>query len=671
MSRVLGAEQAAGSWEDQLLAQYHQHMTRLPLGLPATRYRQAGARRLLQRLAGRDWHSPDIAPDLCHLDRYESGFVTFLLLFGYLRPGYDYLFSRKFTGMVREAPFSPLGDAVEAVARCGRALGFGKRHIEAFIPLVVLRLLIQTGKPLQRITTQDLEAFRQAAARYAATGGQPQQRHYTISLHAVENILYYLGVLNRPAVHRSARRTPWAERLAGLPQAGFRRTMTAYLEKLSTTHRYSTVLGYCRSFRLLARFLAGHAPEVSEVSELDRKRHIEPWLLWNAQRVRTVQGGQTRPIGQEDKKTAVVDVRCFLDQIAEWGWPESPPHRLLFNGDIPKLDYALPRYIPQEQEWRIMAAVRTLDDPLQQYALLILRATGLRIGELVDLELDCVHHVPGKGAWLKVPLGKLHTERMVPLDDDTLGLFDAVAQLRGSQKPLPHPLTGAPTEFLFVRRGKRVSREFIRDGLAKAVKRAGLVDQDGNPLRITPHQLRHTYATSLVNAGVSLQVLMHLLGHVTMEMSLRYGHLFDSTVRTQYDQALEKVKQRYTTEAFTLQAVASEASGGEAASSDTGWIENHQLKTRLAHGYCLRPLSQQACPYANICEQCPSFSPLPKSRATIEQQLHDARLLAKDAGARGWDSEVHRHRALVSRLESLLATLPETRKERRRCKNTN
>lgn len=49
---------------------------------------------------------------------------------------------------------------------------------------------------------------------------------------------------------------------------------------------------------------------------------------------------------------------------------------------------------------------------------------------------------------------------------------------------------------------------------------------------VTPHQLRHTYATALVNAGVSLQALMAILGHVSAEMSLRYGHLFDTTVRT-------------------------------------------------------------------------------------------------------------------------------------------
>jgi len=59
---------------------------------------------------------------------------------------------------------------------------------------------------------------------------------------------------------------------------------------------------------------------------------------------------------------------------------------------------------------------------------------------------------------------------------------------------------------------------------------------------VTSHQLRHTYATALVNAGVSLQALMALLGHSSAEISLRYGRLFDATVRQEYERALDLAK---------------------------------------------------------------------------------------------------------------------------------
>jgi len=85
------------------------------------------------------------------------------------------------------------------------------------------------------------------------------------------------------------------------------------------------------------------------------------------------------------------------------------------------------------------------DSPNRLYAdaLLLLRETGLRIGELCDLELDCVHEIPGQGAWMKVPLGKLLTERMVPIDEETVELIDRIAIERSPGRPLRHPRSGS------------------------------------------------------------------------------------------------------------------------------------------------------------------------------------------------------------------------------------
>jgi len=91
-----------------------------------------------------------------------------------------------------------------------------------------------------------------------------------------------------------------------------------------------------------------------------------------------------------------------------------------------------------------------------------LRATGMRIGELLDLELDCVHEVPGAGAWLKVPLGKLDTERMVPIDEETLALLDEITGHRSPGRPLPHPRTGKLADFLLTHQGRRVSACTLR-----------------------------------------------------------------------------------------------------------------------------------------------------------------------------------------------------------------
>ena len=245
-------------------------------------------------------------------------------------------------------------------------------------------------------------------------------------------------------------------------------------------------------------------------------------------------------------------------------------------------------------------------------------------------------------------MGKLHTERMVPVSDETVALFDAVIEHRGAIRPLPHPETGHPADFLLVRRGHRIGGTYIRQGLARAVRAAGLLDAEGKPLAITPHQLRHTFATTLINGGITLQALMRLLGHGSAEMSLRYGHLFDTTVRQQYDDALAQMKRQYSP------AMTASPSARAAHEPDEHWIEAPRLKTRLAHGYCQIDTTHSPCPQANVCERCPAFIPLPEAREAIQHQLHDVRLLMRDAQARGWAEEIKRHRDLAERLQRFL-----------------
>lgn len=143
-----------------------------------------------------------------------------------------------------------------------------------------------------------------------------------------------------------------------------------------------------------------------------------------------------------------------------------------------------------------------------------------------------------------MPPGKLNTERVVPLDEPTLTAFDEWTARRGPHRAPPPPRDGRLTDFLFVAAGRRLFTKRIRQGLFDAAAAAGLTDTDGQPLRPTPHQLRHTFATSLVNGGMSLQALMALLGHVTPEMTMRLAALADTTVRTAYDEAMTKLRGR-------------------------------------------------------------------------------------------------------------------------------
>lgn len=566
-------------------------------------------------------------------------FLTFLMVSRRLQPGYDYLLSRKFSSLWRDVGGSALESDLQRFMMAARVQGFSARVVSAVASQVICRLLIGTGRTLDELTGEDFDELTAACIAREDRTGQGW-RHYQDSMPAARQILFHLGILAEPA--SSSNWLPTAERLTRVPEP-MRGTLTRYLDRKTVTCVPATVSGITTRLAHFGRIVSELDPDLTSLAELDRGQHIEPYLIAVSRTVNSKSGGALSAAEQARRIQAVAN---FLSEITEWGWPDAPSRRLLFRSDVPRLPRPLPRYLPPDADRRLATQLTISSNRLAADALLLQRACGLRIGELLDLELDCVHESPGNGSWLKVPLGKLKTERMVPLDDDTLDLLDRISTTRSPGRPLPHPRTGRPADFLFTHHGRRLSQNAIRAELSHAAEAAGL-----GPL--TPHQLRHTYATALVNAGVSLQALMALLGHSSAEMSLRYGHLFDSTVRTEYERALDLAKAHIgpmntgRTDTGRWNLPLTDISHGD-------WRETPTIKARMAGGYCLRAPAQETCPYTNICEHCPSYRTDDTHIPVLEAQRADAEVLARDADARGWASEADRHRKLIERLDALI-----------------
>jgi integrase len=515
-------------------------------------------------------------------------------------------------------------------------LGFTERTRVAVGSQVVGRLLIQTGRGLGQLTGPDLDELL-AACRQRQDADGIGLRHYQRAVHTTRRVLFHLGVLDAAPVNATTLlRQSFTERMREATPA-LRPSLVAYLDRLTATHSRSTVTGAASRLNNFAAHLARIDPGLPGLGALDRRAHIETYLTATAAAVNSRTG---TPLSTAERRARVLAVHCLLNDIAEWGWPEAPSRRLVFRSDIPKLPRPLPRYLTPDLDRRLTTALQGSRDRLAADALLLARATGLRVGELVDLELDCVHEIPGQGAWLKVPLGKLATERMVPLDEETVALIDRICTHRSPGRPLPHPRTARPTEFLLTHHGRRVTVHQLRGVLTRVARDAGLP-------HTTPHQLRHTYATALVNAGVSLQSLMALLGHVSATMSLRYGRLFDATVKAEYERALTAAKAH-------LGSLPTEPPAGRTMLPIiTGdWKEAPAVKARLAGGFCVRAQVQGPCAYANICEHCPNFRTDAGYLPVLAAQRADAETLARDAEARGWGSEADRHRRLIQRLDA-------------------
>jgi integrase len=442
-------------------------------------YREAAAK-FLTRWPDPQAFSAEPLPARLAADAHTRPFITFLLLHDLLRPGYDYLVRRKFAALVELASGSRLEPDLAAFAAAAAELGFSPLTCQRATERVLARLLIQTGRGLRDLAVADLRELETAfQARARALGGSwANDRGF---LHAAWAVLYHLGVVEiTPPNRRRRDHLDRSHHFGGVP-AWLATRLQDYTERLIGTHAACTIDGIAIRLAHFGRHLAQRDPTLTSLAGLDRHKHIETYLAAVATATR-LHGGQ--PISVGEQRSRIITLGRFLADITEWGWPDAPARRLVFPRDIPRAPRVLPRYLPPDADRRITEALADSPNRLFADALLLGRATGLRVGELVTLELDCVHEVPGAGAWLKVPLGKLDSERMVPLDEEALGIVDRIVEERSPGRPLPHPKTGRPAEFLLTHHCKRVSTQALRDELARAARAAGLG-------HATPHQLRH------------------------------------------------------------------------------------------------------------------------------------------------------------------------------------
>jgi site-specific recombinase XerD len=636
-----------------LLIAYAEAVAQLPINPDAKRLRRNAATRLLTihpRLV--EWMARPTPARLADLKRIGAWpFLTWCFVEGSLRPDLDLLVAKN-PGDLYQEWTSRHPDDVARIVGVAEQFGWSSTWTSDVSRGGLSLLCLTAGKTLNELTDDDFDDFARSLAE-APSAGHHTWTHNSARVFSLHQACYELRLCQRPPRKARPGKATLAQHMQAIPQPDIREVALRYLTSVATTLRPNTVELRADSLITFAEFLASHYPQVRSLRQLTRK-HMEDFLTYNHGRPWRGRVARDQPVSPTVSKRTVIDLRCFFDDVTLWGWAERPPGRLLLASDIPRLDKPLPRALAPDVDRDLMAAVNQLKDPFARIGLILLRGTGIRLGELLDLELDCVWDSSSHGSWLKVPLGKLGTERTVPLDATTLSALDEWMALRGPQRALPHPRLSRLADFLFVERGRRLSAYRLRHGLDDAATAAGLRGHDGQPLHVRPHQLRHTYATSLVNAGMSLQALMALLGHVTTEMTLRYASLAAPTIRIAYEEAMSKTRNRL---ALTIAPV-----GKPIVSNRIEWLREEMIKTRVAHGYCSRQLAAEACPYANICEQCDNFVTTTEFIPALQAQLADISALHDDAAERGWDTEVARHARVITSIQNHLNRLTQQAK---------
>ena len=370
---------------------------------------------------------------------------------------------------------------------------------------------------------------------------------------------------------------------------GIAAPMRRYLQQIACVLRPRSVGNADQALRCFAGFLAEHAPGTASLAGITR-RHIEDYKPWLA----------ARP-GQNKTRLAPATIahrlgtlRMFFIRIDEWGWDEAPARVPMFGGDLPRLDRPLPRALDDAAAARLLRTAQNDRRMLVRVTVEVLLRTGLRVSEFTALPAGAIVLI-GAGHWLHVPVGKLGEDRYLPLHPHLVTL---IGGYRAAHVPPLHPLL-LPRE-----NGRALDRHTVTRMINKAGAAAGLP-------HIHPHQLRHTLATQAINRGMSLEAIAAMLGHRSLDMTLRYAKIASRTVADEYFAVTDKVDALYG-QAPVLPA---DAIGPKMTRLRR---EHHRL---LGNGYCTRP-AELDCAFESICETCTFFQTSIEFRPVLQNQ-HD------------------------------------------------
>ncbi|MER5624462.1 site-specific integrase [Streptosporangium sp. NPDC002544] len=412
------------------------------------------------------------------------------------------------------------------------------------------------------------------------------------SLFNLEATLFHCGLTDDLPRRRSPNRGDVRARQWSTVPATMAATMQHYLGQISGTLRPTTVKNAELTLREFALLITAEDPAVSCVAGLQR-RHVERYKGWLLERP-VARGG---PLHRHTVRDRLGTLRTFLRRLDEWDADDRPARQLVFDSDMPIADEPLPRFLDDAAAAKLLAAARQDPDPFARLAIEILARTGMRRSEMLGLTIDAVVQI-GSAYWLRVPVGKMHTDRYVPLHPQLKALLDDWLQ---------HRPEGLRSNLLFTDHGRPVNASRIEAAVRNAADRAGLG-------RVTPHQLRHTLATQAINRGMSLEAIAALLGHRSLSMTYVYARIADRTVADEYFAVTEKVEALYD----APRQLPADAEGSEMAK-----LRREMHRRMLGNGYCARPVEMD-CHFESICESCTFFVTTIEFRPTLERQRADA-----------------------------------------------
>lgn len=277
--------------------------------------------------------------------------------------------------------------------------------------------------------------------------------------------------------------------------------------RLERSYSVNTVEGYLHDVELLADFIRAKQQDIKLVAEDDLHEFLASL--------------RDMGIGARSQARIIAGIRGFFRYLQLEGVIELNPAELL---DSPKLTLHLPEVLSLEEiDAMIRAIPREKEEALRNEAIVeMLYGSGLRVSELIDLRISRINFEEG---YMLIE-GKGSKERVVPVSPRAMEL----AGLWLRQRILLNIADDASDILFLNRRGKKLTRVMIFYIIRDLAERAGI------KRKISPHTLRHSFATHLLEGGANLRSIQELLGHESLTTTELYVHLDRRHLRATLEQ---------------------------------------------------------------------------------------------------------------------------------------
>ncbi len=293
-----------------------------------------------------------------------------------------------------------------------------------------------------------------------------------------------------------------------------RRWIQTFIEAQVAEHgaAQNTQLAYARDLMDFIQWLEGQNHNIEEASQND----IEGYLAHC----------ESQGLARSTRARRLAAIKQLYRFAFEEGWRSDHP-ALRIKG--PRKAKALPKILSEEDVDRLLAVSRKhgrnqMERERNTCLMELLYATGMRVSELVGLPVDAARGSPR----LLLVRGKGGKERMVPLSPPARAALVVWIATRDKVEKLKCENGGAPSRFLFPSRGK--SGHLTRNGFYMLIKNLAVAGGVA-PAKVSPHTLRHAFATHLLANGADLRSIQTLLGHADVSTTEIYTHVLDDRLK--------------------------------------------------------------------------------------------------------------------------------------------